>query len=256
LGVVGATVAVTAFFVAGEGEADLGETQYEAMAERARTIALQIMERKRLGLVSLSSVISGANPDARVWPHVQLTNFEIIANNLMKTADDYNMGFAPFVTPEQVASFEAHSYGFYETNRSPEPFPEGTAISPFGKGIYATDPTTNERFHDTTGGTHWNSPNRILVPLLHHSRGPEECLLTNMHADASVGPLIDGMIECANNSSSLDDCTILSSISPNITGCHPYDGDDPWGLLIHPVYAQRSPETVSSRHVRKHCPEL
>ncbi|CAJ1947755.1 unnamed protein product [Cylindrotheca closterium] len=245
LAAVGLAFAFSAFFLFGEGEADLGELQYEAMAERASIIALQIMERKRLGLLTLSSVISGANPDARVWPQVQLTNFEVIANNLMKTADDYNMGFAPFVTPEQVESFEKHSYDFYETNRSPEPFPEGTAISPFGKGIYAVDPSTSERFHDTTGEVHWNSPNRILTPLLHHSGGPEKYLLSNLHADEALGSLIDGIIDCANSTSSLDDCTILSSISPNIIGWKPYDSDGAWGILLHPVYAQRSPETLS-----------
>ena len=254
--IVGSISAYVAFFIMGREEAEMGEYHFEATAELATIMALHIMNRKRLGLVTLSSVISGANPDVSDWPLVQLSNFEVIANNLMRTADDYNMGFAPFVTPEQVTSFETHAYDFYEVNRSPEPFPQGTGQSPFGKGIYALDPNTNERYHDVTGETYWNSPNSILAPVLHHSRGPESSLLSNLHADQTIGHMIDAMMECSEQQknlfvrnatmmSSLDNCTILSGMSPNSTGWTPYGSEEPWGLLIHPVYAQKSPETVS-----------
>jgi len=254
LGVIGLSFASMAFFIMREAEEDLGELQYTAIAERASIMALKILNRKRLGLVTLSSMISGANPDVGIWPQICVSNYEVIANNLMQISDDLHMGFAPFVTPQQVQSFEKHSYDFYEGNRSPEPFPEGTAISPFGKGIYAVDPLTMLRYHDTTGETTWNSSNRILAPILHHSRGPESCLLSNLHANEAIGPMIDGMIECAkskknsfdgSNSSSLDDCTMLSSFSPNTVGWNPYDCEESWASLIHPVYAQRSPEKLT-----------
>jgi hypothetical protein len=107
LGILAISFGVMAHFILHEGETDLAHAQFDSIADRATSSSLESMERKRLGIISLASMISGSNPDSSKWPLVDLNNFETIAINLIDTSMGCQMAFAPLVTPQQLpASME------------------------------------------------------------------------------------------------------------------------------------------------------
>ena len=101
-----------------ESEVTLTEEQFKAIADRAACSALENLERKRLGVLSVASVIAGANPHASQWPLVSVTNFENIATNMIDTSKGCYMGFAPLVKPEEATAFEEHAYKYFEEDRA------------------------------------------------------------------------------------------------------------------------------------------
>ena len=112
------------------------------------------------------------------------------------------MGFFLKVWPHQVAAFEEFAYDYFYNTRVP-PFPNGTgATSHFGRGIWAEDlgfNTSDHRFHDTEGQTTWwESPNKILFPLLRHSQGGFFALMLNYHSIQFKGDALDTMLDCTD----------------------------------------------------------
>jgi hypothetical protein len=160
---------LTWYFLTG-AEKELAEAQFESIADRALNGAYEIAIRKRLGTISMASVVAQMRPDADIWPFITIPGFETISNNLVATSSGRDMGLAPLVTPEQLADFEDFIYDFYENKRDP-PFPNGTATSSFGKGVWGIDPsfgTSDKRYHETDGTTSYDSPHKIFAPVIHH----------------------------------------------------------------------------------------
>ena len=245
-----------------ESENELTEVQFKSIADRAVHCALDNTLRKRLGVVSIASVVAGSNPDPANWPsNVSVTNFENIARNVIDTSRGCYLGFAPLVRPSEVAEFEDHAYRYYEDLRLPEPFPNGTGHSSFGKGIFSVDESLNNtdmRYHDTNdeGGAAWNSPNRILAPMFHHATGPSKKLMMNWHSSPLLGGMIDDMMVCAEEKAqageSLETCSSITPILPNRTSWVQGADTGPGGLMMQPVYPSNDPSKVSTK-VEKVC---
>ena len=251
LALVAMTFGYLSYYLLTESENELIESQFESIANRAACSALDNTVRKRLGTVSLASVIAGANSDASQWPFVSLNNFENIASNLIDTSKGCRMAFAPLVQPEELQNFETHVYDYYETTRKPEPFPNSTAVSSFGKGVWAIDPileTPDQRYHDTEGNTVWGSTSKVLAPMLQHSSGAFPKLMMNFHSNPMLGKLIDDMLECADkqamNGGSLDDCIAISSILPKLSSWTQGAESGPGAMMMSPVYPSNEPTKV------------
>lgn len=265
LALVAVCFGLMAYFILLEGERALAESQFEAATERATAASFDSVERKRLALLSLASMLSGSNPDSSIWPNVSLNNFEAIALNLKDACVGCEIAFAPLVTPEQLPAFEDHAYSFYRETRLPKPFPEDVAISTFGRGVvYGIDSSESTGgktmgYRETNGTTAWGSPNTVIAPILHHSAGPSEYLLFNLHSDPIFGSMVDDIIECAKESdfageSSLQRCAILSEFSPDTISWISISNDDSWATMMVPVYAQDNPTTVSVHTALRHGP--
>ena len=121
-------------------ETDLAHTQYESIADRALTEAAGVVRRTRWSLVTLASVIGTAHPDTGAWPFVRVLRYETITGNLLNSSAGEGMSFFPLLDPNivNVTEWENYAYEYYETDRDP-PFPNGTAISGFGRGIFGVD---------------------------------------------------------------------------------------------------------------------
>jgi hypothetical protein len=250
---VAATFGCLSYFLLTESENELTETQFASMADRAVCSSLENTERKRLGVASMAQVLGGANPDASRWPFVTLNNFENTAMSLIYTSKGCRMAFAPLVRPEDLKAFEEHAYAYYETSRTPQPFPNGTAVSSFGKGVWGMDPsldTPDKRYHEIDGSTGWGSPNNIMAPILHHSTGANDKLLMNLHYSGMLGPMIDNMILCATeremNGKPMDGCTAIAGVTnPNATSWVQGIESGPGTVMMQPVYPSNDPTTVS-----------
>jgi hypothetical protein len=201
----------------------------------------------------MSQVLGGANPDASQWPFVSLNNFENTAMSLIYTAKGCRMAFSPLVQPDYLEAFEEHAYKYYETSRTPRPFPNDTAVSSFGKGVWGIDPsldTPDNRYHESDGSTGWGSPNTIMAPILHHSSGASGKLLMNLHSSGMMGSMIDNMILCATeramNGKPMDGCTAIAGVTnPNMTSWVQGIESGPGSMMMQPVYPSNDPATVS-----------
>ena len=145
------------------------------------------------------------------------------------------------MTPDQLSDFEDFAYDFYNTSRIPEPFPNGTATSSFGKGVWGVNPklnTTDNRYHETDGSTYYNSPNKLFAPILQHNAGVSHALLLNIRYEQTRGEMIDTIIDCSNQRQQLGDESI-SCIGMTdmlfLAGQNVADG--PSALILQPVYA-------------------
>jgi hypothetical protein len=235
-------------------EDDLTEAQFASIADRAITNSREKIERKRLGIKSLASVVGGANPDGSQWPFVVLNNYENIADNLIDVSKGCRMGFAPIVHPSELASFEDFIYDYYENSRMPEPFPNGTAIQPFGKGVWSTT-EDDVAFHDTTGVPAWSGGNlTILAPLAQHSVGASPKLLNNIHSNPMLGNMLEHMLQCANDKTvtgeSMDGCVAISTIIPEAISWTQGAATGPGASIMQPIYPSNQPSKVGRLSAR------
>ena len=222
--------------------------QYDSIADRALIAALGINLRKRLGTISLSSILSYAHPNAEDWPFVTLPGFEEIAANLIKTSSGREMALCPLVTPEQRSSFEDFAYDFFENKHDP-PFPNGTGVSSFGKGIWGLDFTLNNsdhRFHMTDANASYGSPNKLFTPILQHSDGAHPALMLNVRFEEVRGNTIDRIIECVQLRAKTGEMLECGAISPMIYLATQNVLDGPGALFFQPVFPANNLTTVSA----------
>ena len=247
LACVAAALGYLSYYLLHESEMKLAETQYISVGHFASSASQENMIRKRLGTASMASVIGGANPSSSDWPSATLNNYEAIAKNLIDTSKGCNMAFAPIVNPQDLETFEAFIYNYYESHRLPEPFPEGTAVKPFGKGVWSMD-SHGEPFHDIKGDTPFPSNHAILAPMVHHNTGPSKKLLNNLHSNPMIGPAIDSILSCAQETAetggSLEDCVFITTTMPNRTSWVQQVDSGPGALMITPVFPSNEPTKV------------
>jgi hypothetical protein len=165
---------------------------------------------------------------------VAIPSFETISQDAARAAYGGDMGFFPKVWPHQVAAFEEFAYDYFYNTRVP-PFPNGTgATSHFGQGIWAEDlgfNTSDHRFHDTEGQTTWwESPNKILFPLLQHSQGGFFALMLNYHSIQFKGDALDTMLDCTDERKRTQDLEMDCGVVTSIFSWAPDS------FILHPIY--------------------
>ena len=231
-----------------QAETRLAEAQFDSIADRALTNAVVIAQQKRWSAITMASFVGQLLPDAEKWPFVTVPNFEIIVNNLLNTSSNEDMGFVPFVKPEQQEEWEDFIYRFYSQDRKPEPFPPGTAMSSFGKGIWATNPaldTADKRYHDFGNFTSYGSPNQILTPVTHVDEGRDRVLLFNLHSEPNRGKALDNILACSQardiKIASAIDCGAITDML--IFRKSPTRG--PSALIFTPIYPGNNQSEVS-----------
>jgi hypothetical protein len=239
----------SAHYFLSEAETGLAETQFESIAARALDTSFEITARKHLGTISMASIAANQFPDADKWPFVAIAGYEVISSNLIATSSGREMGFCPLVTPGQLQDFEDFAYKFYEEDRNP-PFPNGTAQSSFGKGVWGRSDdagTPDGRYHEADGITSYGSPNKIFTPILHHNNGPHPALMLNLHFEKTRGDAIDAMIECAQQLRGTEgeedvQCGVITDMLI-LTSQEVKPG--PGALIMEPIYPAHNLTVVS-----------
>jgi hypothetical protein len=250
---VAAILGFLGFYFLSETETNSAESQFITINERALNSAVGISRRKLLGGDAMAAVISNALPDAAPWPFVFVPGFNEIVDHVVPTSLSKGLNFAPIVLPEQAEAWEEFAQNTYNDFFG-EDVVERTGAdhapgeSSFGFGIWAKDGKTNSsdgRFHDTTGETSWDSPNKILVPKLHHAFYNSPLLLFQVHFPKIHGQTIDGVIECSKIRAKSDDPKGINcgTISDFAFSNSPEMG--PGGLVVVPIYPANDPTTLT-----------
>jgi hypothetical protein len=194
-------------------EANLAAEQFKSIAGRATSYAQQTTRLKRLGVITMATMIGIDQPNAEEWPFVLVDGYDQISSRLVQTISGDGMGFAPIVAPGELADFEAFAYESYNTTLG---YPNTTAVSGFGKGVWAKDGKgefgiehPDQKYHEgiihPNAETSYGSPYEIYAPVLQHSAGANaNPLLLNLHNEKNRGQTIDSILACSKNSSNLE----------------------------------------------------
>jgi hypothetical protein len=233
-----------AFHILTKSETDLGEQQFEALAARALDLGEEQAIRRRVVVKAMAQIAASAFPNATMWPNVAIPAFETIAEDLISTSSNMEIGFYPMVQPEEIvpgqqASFEAFAYDYFYNTRNPN-FSNDTAVHSFGRGVWKandSDGSLNLRLRDATGHTtQWDSPNRILFPELQNSNdGPigRLFLMFNIHSILSKGEPLDEVIACTEERKATKNQDMDCGVATGITSWNRAS------FLIQPIYPAR-----------------
>ena len=243
--VLGASV--YAFFQA--PELKLATEQFESIANRATQYAQLTTKTKRSGVITMATMIGVAHPNKEDWPFVLVDGYDAISSGLVETISGDGMGFAPIVAPEDLDDFEAFAYDSYYNTLG---YPNGTAISSFGMGVWAKDSKgifeetgEDQKYHEGTvhpnGETTYGSSYQIYAPILQHSDGANaKPLMLNLHNEQHRGETIDSILCCAegkNNTSTecgqLTDLLLLTQRK------------NPATLIMQPIHPVNDPQEVT-----------
>jgi len=245
--ILAAVLGVCVYFFFKAPEANLAAEQFKSIAGRATSYAQQTTQLKRLGVITMATMIGIDQPNAEEWPFVLVDGYDQISSRLVQTISGDGMGFAPIVTPGELADFEAFAYESYNTTLG---YPNTTAVSGFGKGVWAKDGKDkfgiehpDKKYHEAimnpNAETYYGSPYEIYAPVLQHSAGANaNPLLLNLHNEKNRGQTIDSILDCSKNSSNLEcgqmtDMLLLTQRRM------------PASLIMQPIFPANDPSEVT-----------
>ena len=149
--VIAATVlGASSYFLLRKSERNLADTHFESIADRALTEASAALLGRRWLTITMASVIAEILPNASEYPFVSVPGYERIAHGILNAKRTEDTAVSFFVRPDQLEDWEAFAYDFFYNKRKPEPFPNTTAVSSFGRGVWGISVETNAMWQSTT----------------------------------------------------------------------------------------------------------
>ncbi|CAJ1946031.1 unnamed protein product [Cylindrotheca closterium] len=178
-----------------EQEIRMARTQFESITTRAMIQAKDDLRSRVWAGITLSNMVSELYPNAEQWPYIEWQGFENAARNILETSHGEDVGFVPFVDPQNLTEFEDFAQNLYQMIG----LPNNTAVKSWGFGVWARDRSVNpvEIYHDTTAETPYNSPYNVIAPILRTDEGFHPVLLFNVHSQAFTGNAIDSILTCS-----------------------------------------------------------
>ena len=222
-------------------EGTLGTAQFNSIADQFESFVRDNLRTKVLALDAQASIIAMTCPYASMWPNcsVPWNSYLNITDPVVALTKMRTLSYAIIVQPEEVSSFEAFGYDFYDR--------EGyghLGMSPFGRGIYAFNATTREKYHDTHGVQH--GKRHLLTPVLQtgevNAYNNKEVIMYNLYSQPSRAIAIDGAMDCMDAGGSVNDCAYVTD---NIVLVQDMVLNRPAVLVIHPVTPRFDPTTLT-----------
>jgi signal transduction histidine kinase/CheY-like chemotaxis protein len=230
---IGATVVITAvagtfsYIITNNIQTQKFKKDYATVSEAALVLLKGSLDGRFETSRLLATILSNAFRNADQWPFAYLYGFDDIAGDMHPSAW-IALSSLPIVWPSRVEEFEQFAYDQYART-----YPgQSIGVSEWGKGIFSlgNDSTcfTCDRYHDTSGQVTYDSPYRVLTPVL-QSAAPY-MMMCNLHSSPERGRAIDEVIACAHRGSNLQNCGALTEpIYSLVTG-------QVVSNYFHPVY--------------------
>jgi hypothetical protein len=245
--VVGVSLFLTAVVCAGGAywivlsfQGNLKNSQYSSIKSRFTDSTVEKINRKVQALAGVSALMSHQCPDVAIWPNCSTSTYQAyidITEPLAALGELRAIGLIPKVTPQQITSFEAFAYNFYASQSNP--LYRSLGISSFGKGISATNATTDKRYRDTTG-VHGGYD--LLFPIFQMQRLFENkpALMYNLHSESNRIGAIDDVINCFEISVNKSKCIAATDVIKLVQDTV----FRPAILVIHPISPRDDPNTL------------
>jgi signal transduction histidine kinase/CheY-like chemotaxis protein len=233
---IGATVVITAvagtfsYIITNDIQTQKFRKDYATVSEAALVLLKGSLDGRFETSRLLATILSNAFRNADQWPFAYLYGYDDIVGDMRPSAW-IALSSLPIVWPSQVEEFEQFAYAQYART-----YPgQSIGVSDWGKGIFSlgNDSTcfTCDRYHDTSGQVTYDSPYRVLTPVL-QSAAPY-MMMCNLHFNPVRGRAIDEIIACAHRGSNLQNC----------------------GALTEPIYSLVTGQVVSN-YFHPVCPAL
>lgn len=190
-------------------EQNLMNVQYDSAVKQLELSFSQRVLAKVQSLRSMSNFISMSCPDAVQWPNcsIPLDSYLNISDPIIELAVMRSIAFAPVITADQVASFEAFAYDFFEESGY-----DNMGMSSFGRGVSSVNSSCGCRFHDMDGYPDGEHP--VLTPVLQigniATNGP--AVMFNLYSQAYRVAAIDSTLNCFQNGGRMDACASITDI--------------------------------------------
>lgn len=182
--------------------------QYNSTVNKIEESVKFGISNKKDALITITESALFVCNNATAWPQcaIPLSYFDRLSSPLTRMAQMRTISIAAIVTPAQVQSFEDYMYDFLADNGYPT-----LGISPFGKGIFAVNPTTKQRYHDVNG-TSPAGKYQILTPVVEIGDLPNNkaAIMFNLYSETKRSLAIDSVIDCCLAGGS--DCTAITDI--------------------------------------------
>jgi hypothetical protein len=169
--------------------------------------------------ITLANVVAELYPNADQWPFIEWQGFEVAARNILETSHGEDVGFVPFVDPQNLTEFENFAQNVYRTIG----LPNNTAVKDWGFGVWARNTSVDpvEIYHDTTAETPYNSPYSVIAPIMRTDEGFHPVLLFNVHSQAFTGHAIDSILTCSERRRQRHQEEFDSEVSQGLNGRYP-----------------------------------
>ena len=245
---VAAVLGVVAFWLVDSSQKKLAETQYESIVERALKEVDSSASRKQGGTKTMASIVSQMLPDADAYPFVSVPGFESIAYHLLNTSSNRELGFVPLVKEEQLTEFEEFAYDYYAQR-----FPgnDKAAVSSFGRGIWATNTTTGNRYHVTPDNAYLDEEqmhnDTFFTPIFQHDSGAHPVLMLDIRSEPARARQIEDLMQCVEKRTQEENldmpCGAITDIV-QLRGQPP--GTGPGAVVLQPIYPANDPFTITA----------
>lgn len=229
-----------------QAETSMANDQFASLATRVLHYSVQTFGQKRLALLSMSTYIGQWNPRASDWPFVVQPGFEEMSRHLLDTISGDDLGFLPIVNASVLSDWEQFAYDYYYNKRNPPFAPNTVGNVSFGFGVWSTDPTTGEQYHDNQPTTTWNSSRPTMkTPVLHVDDHTNLIVMYNLYSNEVRGSPIDEIMDCVEQKLQPDirNCSSISNIIPNMLKWKGAIG--PGAVLYQPVFPRDNRSTIT-----------
>jgi signal transduction histidine kinase/CheY-like chemotaxis protein len=233
-------IGVGSYFILSKLQDKAQREQYYAITNKIESSTLSATIDKQDALNTGLTVALQYCPNESDWPQcaISFDFYQAILSPLSRVSQTRSITIAPVLQPSDVASFENFAYQFFEDNGHPE-----FGISPFGKGIFAINSTTGQRYHDTTGIT-GGGKYQMLMPVFQVTDFPHNqgVLMYNTYSQSSRVKAIDYSMDCIQQGGkSTGNCNSITDI---IYLVQDQDVIRPSSLAIVPITAKNSSQVL------------
>ena len=232
-------VGVSSYIVLSNLQDDAQREQYYAIASKIESSTVNAILDKRDALTTSLRLTLQYCPTESHWPHcgVPMDFYQSVLNPLHRVTQTRTLHYSVKVEPKEEEDFENFAYSFYADQGYPN-----LGLSSFGKGIYAMNYTTGNRYHDTTGTS--NGERKMLLPILQASVPNLPIFMFNLYSESKRIKAIDYAFDCVENSlKSSINCTSITEI---IYLVQDYPLQRPAGIALMPIVPHNSTKVVGS----------
>jgi len=204
---------VGSYFALSTVEQNAAVSQFESITDQSFDIIQKTFDRMELAKHALSKRYSTRYPDLATWPNVSLPEFYEVEEIVRGLTDFDYFSFNPIVYADKLAGFEQYAFDYWDNDPSIPPNMAG--YQSWGRGIFERDPTATSTIQITADDKPYTAP-VTQVSFISNRVSPRN-LGFDAHSDPGFQPMIDGVIECVDSSSTVDtDALVLECIRASI----------------------------------------
>lgn len=224
-------------------ERKLFESEFSSTADDALRGVERNLQQRISGNLAITTVYSYNYRNANDWPFVYFDGFTELANFILEINNGRIIHFMPIVLPSQVQQFEEHAIHSYSKDQHVPSQVLNITINRGMSSLGIDQKGWHYSVDDVSGNNIFNSPNKILTPILQSTLVKEpqyaDVMMSNTHYVESFGSPIDLVINCSNfrktGVSHQGNCGVFGDL---IMGSS--DNFNSKSVLIQPIYPKNN----------------